>query len=136
MSGTYEMHADQSVHPPDVVTLKSQCLYNSFGCADLIKRIQNNILGLHSPRAALERTDMPSLILRLSLIYLVKEHLVVKTRYKRSLSGKPLYLILMRIVLPMVLTLHFTTTLPLTRKVVELCGIERGGHPSQTAGLR
>jgi hypothetical protein len=84
MSGTYEMHADQSVHPPDVVTLKSQCLYNSFGCADLIKRIQNNILGLPLPRAAPERTDMPSLILGLSLIYLVKEHLVVKTRYKRS----------------------------------------------------
>jgi hypothetical protein len=90
MSGTYEMHADQSVHPPDVVTLKSQCLYNSFGCADLIKRIQNNILGLPLPRTAPERTDMLSLILGLSLIYLVKEHLVVKTRYKRSFLQKAL----------------------------------------------
>jgi hypothetical protein len=50
---------------------------------------------------AIKTSLVPVTIPGLSLIYLVKEHLVVKTRYKRSLSGKPLYLILMRTLLPM-----------------------------------
>ena len=65
------MYTDHSAHPPDVVTLKSQCLLQLVDSGELKPAIKEQfIYEPHGP--PLQKCSMSAQ--RLSLIYLVKEH--------------------------------------------------------------